>query len=329
MNFIRINFIFTLALTLTLSSIAQTPKSLAPSVLPGNGLKQYDFFYAGEGKVQKMFIVRGGKITWSYCDSLAKGEISDAIMLSNGNILFAYQYGIKEITQDKKTVWQLEAPKSCEIHTIQAIGNNKVLYLQNGNPAKLIVVDKTTGTNLKELVLPVGNPNGVHGHFRSAHLTSKGTILVAHMDNGKVCEYDENGTVLLTLNVPSPWSAVELKNNNILICSNNGFVVELTRNGEEVWKFSNTEIPGYELYGPQKAIRLANGNTIINSWFNEWNGKVDVKNAPVQVFEVTPDNKIVWALREWTEPSNLGPSTTLQLLDDKAVPENKNFGSIK
>jgi len=28
--------------------------------------------------------------------------------------------------------------------------------------------------------------------------------------------------------------------------------------------------------------------------------KLDVANAPVQAIEVTPDKKIVWALRAWT-----------------------------
>ncbi len=210
-------------------------KSLAPAVLPGNGITQYDFFYAGEGKVQNMYIVRNGKITWTYHDTLSKGEISDAVMLSNGNILFAHQHGVTEITQDKKVIWNYDAPQGCEIHTAQPIGKDNVLFIQNGNPAKLLVVNKTSGKFLKEWVLPVGNPKGVHGQFRNARLTSKGTLLVAHMDMGKVCEYDENGKELLSINIPSPWSAVELSNGNILVCSNNGFVQELNRKGEKVW----------------------------------------------------------------------------------------------
>jgi hypothetical protein len=41
---------------------------------------------------------------------------------------------------------------------------------------------------------------------------------------------------------------------------------------------------------------------------------VDVSNAPVQAIEVTPDKKIVWALRSWAAPADLGPSTTIQIL---------------
>jgi hypothetical protein len=53
-----------------------------------------------------------------------------------------------------------------------------------------------------------------------------------------------------------------------------------------------------------------------------------VVTAQVQAIEVTPDKKIVWALREWTNPA-LGPSTTIQLLDEPAVPEAVHFGNIK
>ena len=65
---------------------------MAPDILPGKGLSQHDFFYAGEAKTRDMFIVKNGKITWSYHDTQGRGEISDATLLSNGNILFAHQH---------------------------------------------------------------------------------------------------------------------------------------------------------------------------------------------------------------------------------------------
>src|SRR5580698_7600674 len=76
-----------------------------PQILPGTGLAQHDFLYAGESHDRNIYIVRGGKIVWSYSDPAGKGEISDAVMLSNGNILFAHQFGLTEITPDQKEVW--------------------------------------------------------------------------------------------------------------------------------------------------------------------------------------------------------------------------------
>lgn len=300
----------------------------SPDAIPGNGLSHFDFFYAGEAKKQNMYTVRNGKIVWSYTHTASKGEISDAVMLSNGNILFAHQFGITEITSDKKVVWSYDAPEGTEIHTAVPIGKERVLFLRNSNPAKLIVINKTSNSVEKELILPVANPNFVHGHFRHARLTKAGTILVAHMDLGRLSEYDSDGKELLKFDVPGIWSAEELTNGNILIVEKNA-VKEINRKLETIWEYPFSLAKGYVI-SPQTAIRLPNGNTIVNSWFNQWSGtgKVDLNNQPVQAIEVTPDKKIVWALREWMAPNDLGPSTTIIPLSGSRTDEHAHFGSI-
>jgi len=325
--------LFIVACGFSQQTVAQTPatavvKPCAPAVLPGNGLSHFDFFYAGEGIKENMYMVRKGKIAWSYTHT-ATGEISDAMMLSNGNILFAHQRGITEITQNKKVVWNYDAPENTEIHTAQAIGKNHVLFLQNGNPAKLVVINKISGKIVKEFNLPVGNPNSIHGHFRHARLTAKGTILVARMDMGKVCEYDANGRTLLTIDAPGVWAVEALKNGNMLITTKTK-VMELTAKAEPVWEYALQNIPDYLMNSPQVAIRLANGNTIINNWFNQWSGdgKVDNNNQPLQAIEVTADKKIVWALRSWNEPADLGPSTIIIPLNEARTTEKVFFGDI-
>lgn len=309
--------------------VCSSVNRLSPLLIPGNGLAHFDFLYAGEAKTQNMYMVRDGKIDWSYTHKAPKGEISDAVMLSNGNIVFAHQFGVTEISPDKKVIWNYDAPEGTEIHTAQPIGNNMVVFLQNGDPAKLIVMNKNTNKIVKELELPVGNPQKIHGHFRHARLTQKGTILVAHLDMGKLCEYDTDGNELLTLDVPGIWSAEELPNGNILITSQS-VVFEINRKLESVWEYPLALADGYLINNPQTAIRLANGNTIINNWFNQWSGtgQVDLNNQPVQAIEVNPDKKIVWALREWVEPSNLGPSTTIIPLTSDRTNEKVFFGDF-
>jgi hypothetical protein len=126
---------------------AQAPKGpgtaspFSSAQLPGSGLAQHDFMYAGESHDRKIFIVRQGKIGWSYDDPLGKGEISDAVMLSNGNILFAHQFGVTEITPEKKVVWNYEPPPGHEVHTAVPIGKDRVLFIQNGDPAVVRVVN--------------------------------------------------------------------------------------------------------------------------------------------------------------------------------------------
>ena len=289
-------------------------QTLTPPVLPGAGLAQHDFFYAGEAKSERMFIVRKGEIAWSYTHD-GRGEISDAVLLPNGNVLFAHQFAITEITAAKKVVWNYDAPPNTEIHSAQPVGVGSVIFIQNGDPAKAVVVNKSSGKIEREFPLPVKNPKSIHGQFRRARLTDSGGLLVAHMDLGKAVEYDMTGKALWTYESPGIWSATPLKNGNVLIAgSSKKYVREVNRKGEVVWEFTAADAPGYEFSNIQTASRLANGNTLINDWFNEWSGKVDPANAPVQAIEVTPAKKIVWALRSWNGPTDLGPSTTIQII---------------
>lgn len=304
-------------------------KPQAPAALPGRGLAQHDFFYAGEAKTRDMYLVRRGAIVWSYHETTGKGEISDAVQLSNGNILFAHQYGATLITPDQKVLWHVDAPPQCEIHTAQPIGTERVLFIQNGPTPKLFVVNIATGATEREFALPVGNAAKTHGQFRHARLTPAGTVLVAHMDLAKVCEYDSTGKEVWSVATgTSPWSATRLANGNTLICGSK-FTREVNPAGATVWEFTGADVPDYRFASMQLATRLPNGNTLINNWVNQWSEKIDPLTAPVQALEVTPEKKIVWALRSWLEPAALGPSTTIQLLDAPEVPEAVHFGEFK
>lgn len=312
--------------TLSQESASTKVKPYAPAVLPGNGLSHFDFFYAGEAKQENMYIVRDGKIVWSYTHD-GKGEISDAMMLSNGNILFAHQYGITEVSQEKKVVWNYDAPEGTEIHTAQAIGKKQVLFVQNSNPAKIIVINKVTGKIIKELAIPSGNPTSTHGQLRHARLTAKGTLLVAHMDMGKVSEYDSKGKQLLTIDAPGVWGVESLKNGNILITTRKK-VFEVSSKSEVVWEYPFESTADFQITSPQVSVRLANGNTLIGNWFSQWGDTLDKNNQPLQAIEVTPDKKVVWALRAWDEPANLGPSTIIVPLNEPRTTEDVFFGEI-
>ncbi|MDB5156039.1 MAG: hypothetical protein JWR50_746 [Mucilaginibacter sp.] len=308
-------------------------KQAAPAVLPGKGPAEFDFFYAGESKDRKMYIVRNGKITWSYIDTTGRGEISDAVLMKNGNILFAHQFGVTLIDKNKNVLWNYDTPKNHETHTAQPIGNDHVVFIQNGDTAKLFVMNIKTNKIERQFTLPTKG-TGTHGQFRHARLTKDGNILVAHMDLGKICEYDINGKQLLSIDMPGVWSVEPLKNNNILACGHEGhktsYAREVNRKGEVVWEYMMSDMPDYRFPEPQIATRLANGNTLINNWFNQWDSKLDPANLQVQAIEITPDKKVVWALRSWSAPLNLGPSTTMQLLNDaNAITENVHFGDIK
>jgi len=297
-----------------------------PETLPGRGLGQHDFLYAGEAKTRDIYLVRGGQVVWEFHDPTGRGEISDAIRLSNGNILFAHQFGIQLINPEQQVLWRYEAPAGCETHTAQPIGTNRVIFIRNGPEPKIMVANLTTGKMERELPLPVGNPKSTHGQTRHARLTEAGTYLVAHMDSRKVAEYDETGKAVWSANVPGAWSAVRLKNGNTLVCGKGA--QEIDPQGKTVWEFTSAAVPDYKFDSWQIATRLANGNTLMNHWVNSWSETIEPDTAPVQALEVTPDKQVVWALRSWKNP-NLGPATTIQLLDTPESPENAHFGSIR
>jgi hypothetical protein len=70
----------------------------------------------------------------------------------------------------------------------------------------------------------------------------------------------------------------------------------------------------------QEVHRLANGDTVFANWV-AGNTKPDNWPSTIQIIEVTPEKKVVWALRQWSGP-NLGPASSIQLLDQPGKPEN-------
>jgi hypothetical protein len=101
-------------------------------------------------------------------------------------------------------------------------------------------------------------------------------------------------------------------------------VREVNAKGDVVWELTEKDVPHIKLYTIQEVSRLANGNTVICNWCA---GALKSKDWPesVQVLEVTPDKKVVWALQERNEPADLGPASSLQLLDEPGVAENRDL----
>ncbi|HEX4263641.1 MAG TPA: hypothetical protein VH597_04825 [Verrucomicrobiae bacterium] len=293
-----------------------TDASPAPANLPGNGMAQHPMLYIGEG-YNKMFIVNNGKVVWTY--STGKGnEYDDAWMLSNGNILFTRMQYLAEITPAKKVVWRYDCPTNTEVHCCQPIGLDKVLFIQNGLPPKLMVVNIKTGAIEVEHDLPaksLTDQKTVHPQFRRVRFTADGHYLVPMLGlgtNGAVVEYDKNFKEVWRYDIRTPWAAIRLKNGNTLITDEaDKLTREVNPKGETVWEVRPEDLPEpYRFINTQTCTRLANGNTIICSRGNS--GK-----AP-QLVEVTPDKKVAWVLQDW---SLLGPATAVQILDDPGMPE--------
>ena len=302
--------------------------------LPGKGLKQHDFLYAGEWDMRKptaqsMFLVRGGKVVWQYSIPLrtATGgiqEFDDATLLSNGNIVYACMSGAGIVTPEKNLIWQYICAPGTETHSCQPIGKDSVMMVLNGPVGKVLIFNTATNTLLKEIVIPTASTSP-HGQFRHVRITpDKKTIMVGLFAEKKVVEFDLDGKEVWSVDAPSAWSAIRLHNGNTLISGDGlGYTREVDPKGQTVWEFTRDDAP-FKLGNTQTANRLTNGNTVICSWV-AGNNKTEEWAGTIQVFEVTSDKKIVWALSSWQNP-DLGPSTYIQLLDE---PGNADNGELQ
>jgi hypothetical protein len=286
----------------------------AAAGLPGQGLAQHPMLYLGEG-YNKMFIVNNGKILWTYATGPGN-EYDDAWMLSNGNIVFTRMQYIAEVTPKKEVVWRYDCPTGTEIHACQPIGLDKVLFIRNGLPPKLMVVNIKTKAVEVEHDLPAitpPDPKTVHPQFRRVRSTAQGTYLVPFLNMNNVVEYDKDFHEIWSYPIKSPWAAIRLKNGNTLITDEKDRLMrEVNPKKETVWELKPEDLPEpWRYINTQSCTRLANGNTIVCS--RGGNGK-----GP-QLVEVTPDKKVVWVLWDFQD---LGPATAVQILDDPGIPEN-------
>lgn len=285
--------------------------------LPGNGVAQHPMLYVGEN-CNKMFLVQDGKVIWTYSTG-PRPEFDDVWMLSNGNILFSRMEYVALITPDKKVLWRYDAnpskdAKHTEIHACQPIGLDKVMFVENGLPPKLKIINVKTGAVEVDHELPFEAARGIHGQFRRARVTSQGTYLIPFLGLDRVVEYDKDFKEIWKYDIPKPWAALRLKNGNTLITDEKDSLTrEVNPKGETVWEFNcTTDLPSEFQFAsaPQSCTRLANGNTIFTS-----RGK---GGAGPQLIEVSPDKKVVWVLQDW---QTLGDATAVQILNDPGIPE--------
>ena len=240
--------------------------------LPGKGLKQHDFLYAGEWDMRKpqaqsLFMVRNGKVVWQYSIPLrtATGgiqEFDDATLLSNGNIVYACMSGAGIITSEKNIIWRYICAPGTETHSCQPIGKDSVLMVLNGPVGKVLIFNTATNTLLKEIIIPTASTSS-HGQFRHVRMTKNKTIIAGLFAEEKVVEFDLDGKEVWSVNASSAWSAIRLHNGNTLISGDGkGYTREVNPKGETVWEYTREDAP-FVIGDTQSANRLANGNTVI------------------------------------------------------------------
>jgi hypothetical protein len=226
-----------------------------------------------------------------------KPAARDGFVLPNGNLLIAWSEEVVEMTRDMQTVFRyVKSPEAKEIGTAQRLENGKTLITELGLHPRLLEV-AADGTIAVDVPLQPETDNA-HMQTRMARKLANGNYLVPHLLAFKVKEYSPAGKVVQEFPTDLP---------------------ELGGRPAENWPFT--------------AIRIANGNTLVNLTHGNktvelnatghvvWkvsnddfpkqkpfddpcggqrlpNGNTVIcsyhSSRPIKIFEVTPDKKIVW-----------------------------------
>ena len=286
----------------------------------GKGLAQHPILYCGgakPGTPPTVYVLRDGKVEWSYALP-PRDHLEDCTMLSNGTIVFASGSRAAIVRQDKKIIWSYDAPPGAEINTAYPIDRDRVLLMQSGDPAVVMVVNTLSGHTEQQVSLDTANVKNPRGQFGEVRLTPSGNYLAAHTDLNRVMEYTPDGRAVWGVRAETPWQAIRLHNGNTLISGgNSGYVREVEHAGKTVWEVNKNDLPGFPLEAVREVSRLANGNTLIANYAPDGE-----KTAAPQLLEVTPDKKVVWALRDYAA---LGPAVSVQLLDEPGLPEKREL----
>ncbi len=239
----------------------------------------------------KVFIVSAeGRVEWEY----AVPNCNDLWVLPNGNLLFNTGHGVKEVTRDKRTVFEYQSKS--EIYACQRLPSGNT-FIGECSSGRLLDV-APDGRIVKEVCLLPKGKDGGHTYMRNARRLRNGHYLVAHYGDLAVREYDSDGKLLKEIPAPGgPHSAARLPNGHTLISCGDGAdgsrVFEVDRDGQIVWEVTSADLPGISLKFMAGFQRLPNGNTVMSNWL----GHGQFGKAP-HLIEVTPDKKVVWTFAD-------------------------------
>lgn len=293
------SFRLSLAMVLSLAGVVSAADEARPA---------YRVLAADRGKVA--IVNAKGEVEWQIDN---RHDVHDLHLLPNGNILFSTNATtVVEMTPEKKVVWKYESkPKEgykggVEVHAFQRLDKDVTMIAESGN-RRIIEVDKD-GKIVHEVPLTVERPSA-HRDTRMVRKLENGHYLVCHESDGKVREYDRAGKVVWTYALDladrprapghgpeghgtEVFGAIRLPSGNTLIAGgNNNRVIEVNPEGKIVWSINHDELPGIRLAWVTTLQRLPNGNTIV--------GNCHAGPDNPQLFEVTPDKKVVWTFKNF------------------------------
>jgi hypothetical protein len=260
-------------------------------------------------------VIDGGKVVSTF---KTRKSCQDAWMLENGDVIATESIGLTRFDKDGKVLMQYTKAegKKREVHSCQPLPKGGILIGESG-PARLLELDKG-GKIVKEIAVKDIKFANAHLHMRGVRKNKKGEYGIISPGEMRLIILNADGTTKRIVDLQKlgkniklhlAHSLVLLDNGNILVSTSYGSCfVEIDPKGKVVWSLTPEDLPELKLKYAGGMQRLANGNTICTAY-----------NGIYPIFEVTPDNKIVWKIAASKE---LGHPLHVQVINKKDKPSN-------
>lgn len=284
---------------------------------------------------KKVFLVdASGRVEWEYDTG---GPCNDLWVLPDGNLLFNTGKGVREVTREKKVVFEytgstitravkqkdgttkaIEGPS--EIYACQRLANGDT-FIAECNTGRLLEIAPDGGIAKEIRLLPAGKDGG-HLYIRNARKLADGHYLVAHNGEQVVREYDAQGKMAREIPAQGgPHSVIRLPDGNTLVSCGDlpggSRVFEAAPDGRTVWEVTSADLPGIQLKFMAGIQRLPNGNTVMCNW----QGHGAFGSGP-HLIEVAPGKEVVWT---FSDHQTMRTISSVQILD---VPGDATRGEI-
>ncbi len=259
-----------------------------------------------------------GNVEWTDSDG---GEF-DCWFLANGNILYAYGTGAREIKPDYVSgkggtvIWDRPTVDG-ETHSCQPLEQDQFLVAEshNGGTSYIVEMDGSK-TELKKLKVQFPATETAHTQFRQVRKQPSGNYLYCEQ-HGDGVEIDPTGKELHRY--PScTFEALRLPDGNTLVTGGySNQILEYDQDIKVAWQVTPNDFKALGISANFIAgiVRLDNGDIVFSNW--------GAPAAEAAVYQMTREKKIVWSLKQ-PNSTNTSNTTTARILDGIPFPPAAN-----
>lgn len=237
--------------------------------------------------------------------------IYDAHRLPTGNYLCSSHHFVRELSRDGTLVWEYRVQAPVELKTCCPLPDGGVMTLDAERMEMVQLSDRGHRVS-RRIPVPTLKSAAPHYRYNLLRRTSHGTFLIALRAEKAFIEVDEDGKELWRQTVPDlPVVAERLPDGNTLM-SWRGGLLEANPSHEVVWQLTAADLKDFPVVLFGGFHRFSNGNTLVAN--SDWHYRNPEENR-VQLFEVTPEKRVVWTLESSAfsgkKPGSLEPRTGL------------------